>query len=230
LSRDDIFIVRQDSVPAVGEGNTARAVINRMGMQVVTDFWDQLSLMGATYHMQVGTEDAGVNMTNTVDDQTAIFSVDNTAGNVIIPMLYEATPGVPAATAALLYAMIELDKEKVRYSSGGTAFTPEPMNGEDANSANVTAYITDGSDITVLAKSAVPDSMELARVQFIEDALADTIGYPGAWDTEVYNVRKRFMAIGSGVSSICCHFGSATALTAGYAVLQFAQLTTAQVQ
>ena len=226
MSREDVFLVRHSSIPAISEAVAERAIINRMGMQIVVDFFDQLILSGLAYHMQLGTEDAGVNSTTAIDDQLASMVIDNNAGYAMIPLLYEVTPGV-LATATLVQAMLEVDMAKKRYSSGGTAYVPRNLHAQAPASLNGAAYV--GPDVTILAKTAVPDSVELARKFFIEDAIADSLGYPGAWEECVYSVKQRPMSITYGVGSVVGHFGSATADVTGYAVIQVAQLAIAQV-
>ena len=223
MARDDIFQVRHNSVPAVGESNADRAIMNRMGMQIVADFITQLTLSGWAYHMQLGTEDAGVASTTAIDDQLASICCDNIAGQAMIPLLYEVTPGV-LATATIVQAMLELDKDKVRYTSGGTAYVPANLRGDDLNSASGAGFFV-GADVTIAAKSAVPNSVEFARAFFIEDAIADSLGYPGAWNTTVYSARTRPIAVLIDASSIVGHFGAATADVTGYAALQFAQFS-----
>lgn len=226
MARDDIFRVRHTSIPAVGESQQDQAVINRAGFQVVTDFFTQLVLSGYCYHMQLGTEDAGVASTTAIDDQLASMVADNATGKAMIPLTYEVTPGVQS-TATLVQAMLEVDKDKVRYSSGGTAYVPANMRGDDPNAASGSFYV--GPDVTIAAKSAVPNTVELARQFFTEDALADTIGYPGGWNTLVYSARTRQMIVVVDAASIVGHFGAATADVTGYAVLQFAQFDKALV-
>lgn len=228
MSREDPFISRFSAFPALGEGQRAEGVVNSMAMQVVVDFWTQLALSGFLFHVQMGTEDAGATFTGALDDQLAAILLDNNAGYALIPALFEVNPGVIAG-ATLTQAMLELDKAKQRYASGGTAFAPENLNGLDRASFNGSAYVAGGSDIVAAAKSAVPNSVELARRMWTEDALADTIGYPGAWDTEVYSVHRRPMAVLVDASSIVAQVGSATADMTGYAVVQAAQFPKAQL-
>lgn len=226
MSREDAFLVRHSALPPVAEGLPDRAIVNRMAMQVVVDFFDQLVLSGRVFHVQLGTEDAGVNSTTAIDPALVSMVLDNNAGYAMIPMLYEVTPGVIAG-ATLVQAMLEVDKAKVRYSSGGTAFVPANLHAQNPASWNGVAYV--GPDVTTAAKSAVPLSVELARKFFLEDALADTIGYPGLWDPCVYSCKDRPMTVTYGVSSLLGHFGSASADVTGYAVIEAAQLSIAQV-
>ena len=228
MSRDDVFLVRNSSIPAISEAVAERAIINRLGMQVVVDFFTQLALSGLTYHVQAGTEDAGVAFTTAMDDALVSLLADNNAGYALIPLLMEVNPGVLAG-ATLAQSMLELDMAKKRYSSGGTAFTPRNLHAQAPASFNGVAYVCGSSDIVAAAKTAVPDSVELARKTYTEDALADTIGYPGAWEPAVYSARLRPLAVTYGVSSLIGHVGSAAADMTGYAVLQFGQLSIAQV-
>src|SRR3990167_4938928 len=111
MSRDDVFLVRHTSIPAVGESNADRAVINRLGFQVVTDFFTQLILSGFGYHMQIGTEDAPVASTTSIDDQLVWMVADNPDGSAAIPLLYEVNIG-NFTTATLVISMLEVDKDK----------------------------------------------------------------------------------------------------------------------
>lgn len=231
MSREDVFKVRHDTIPAVGESSGAEGIINRMGSLIVTDLFTQLILSGYGYHMQAGTEDAGDEMTTSIDDILVAGIADNSAGNAMIPLLYEATPGVIANTVALAMAMLEVDKDKVRFAddASGTIYTPANLRTDDPNSAAGDFLIMEGAGVVATAKSAVPNSVELGRQYFIEDALANTIGYPGAWDTVVYSINTRPACVLVDASSCVLHFGSGTALMTGYYAFQFAQLPKALV-
>lgn len=220
MGRDDIFLVRHNSVPAIADGTPERAVINRLGFQVVTDFFTQLVLSGMAYHMQIGTMTTPVNSTDAIDDQLVWMLADNNAGYAMIPLLLELNIEF-ADTAVNAEALLEWDKAKKRYSSGGTAFTPANMRGDDPASFNGAAYV--GTDITALAKSAVPNSVELARRQIIEDAVTDP--NTGKWqaDPVLYSCQNRPIVVSVDASSLLVHFGAGTADLNGFGVLQFAQ-------
>jgi hypothetical protein len=124
--------------------------------------------------------------------------------------------------------MLEVDKDKVRYASGGVAVTPANLNTTDPRSASGAFYITvtaGNADVVPAAKSAVPNSVELARKVITENALANSIGYPGEWKTLVYTVRERPACVMIDASSAVCHFGSATTdVTEACGAFQFAQI------
>ena len=224
MGREDVFLVRHNAIPPIGETGEERAVVNILGFQVVTDFFTQLVLSGFAYHMQVGEENAGDGATDTLTDILVYMIADNSPGNAMIPLLYEINPGVMAG-ATLAMSMLEVDKDKVRYNAdgSGTVFVPANLRTDDPNSANGTFIIMEGAGVVAAAKSAVPNSVELARKDYTEDALADTLGYPGTWDPCVYSVNKRPPIVLVNASSIVCHHGAATAVPTGYGVLQFAQ-------
>lgn|SRR3990167_1211382 len=227
MSRDDMFLVRHSSLPAVGESNAERAVLNRMGFQVVVDFFDQLALAGMTFHMQIGTEDAPVDSTTSIDDALVWMIADGTAGYAMIPLLYEVN--VATHTTATLYnTMLELDKDIVRYSSGGTAYVPANLRSDDVAAANGSSKFFVGTDITAAAKSAVPNTIEFARSTLTEDVITTSTGVSNI-NREIYSAKSRPIAVLIDAASILCHHGTATADAGSYGVLQFAQFAKALV-
>ncbi len=223
MASQTIFQTRHDTFPALSEQEKERAVVNRMGSQIQVDFFTQLVLGGYAYHMQGGTEIVGIAATVAIDDQKCTMLADNSASFAMIPLLYEVNIGVVAG-ATIVQAMLEIDKDKIRYDSTGNAFVPANMRTDDPKSATGNFYV--GPDITIAAKSAVPNSVELARKNYTEDALADTLGYPGTWATKVYDIATRPPMVLIDASSIVGHCGSAAANdTTGYYVLQFAQFS-----
>ncbi len=227
MSRDDPFKVRHSTIPALPEGGSDRAIMNRLGSLIVTDFFTQLVLSGFAYHMQNGTEDAPTNWVLTPDDVDFIFLADNPSGNAMIPLACNTTlAALTTGTSAQSY--IEVDKSKARYSTSGTAFVPANLRSDDPAGATGTFYTgVDGSG-TALGKSAVPDSIELARQLFHEDAIGTSTG--AEMDSApLYTVRRDPLCVIMGVGSIVVHAGAGTALNTGYATLQFAQFNSALV-
>ena len=220
MARDDAFLVRHTSLPAVGEASSQQGVINRMGFQVVTDFLTQLVLGGFAYHIQAGTEDAPVASTAAIDDALAFMLVDQTAGNAMIALGCQIQIA-NWTTATLVNSMLEADKDKARYSSGGTIFVPANLRGDDPRSFGGVAY-TVTADIVAAAKSAVPNSVELKRGTVVEDAQAT----PPAADANVafsYSARVDPIIVLVDASSFVVHHGATTADVNSYGNFQFAQ-------
>lgn len=221
MGRDDPFQTRYTGLDVRNSGSRQEAAINRNQMMIVTDFYAQMILSGFGFHVQAGTENAGAAATDTIDDQLAFTLIDQNAGYAMLPVLYQITPGVVANSTVILQAMLEADKEKKRYTSGGTAFVPENMSGGDQAAFAGVAYA--GGDVISLAKSAVPDSMELARKDYIENSLNTKIGYPGMWDATIYSAYERPACVLLDDASLIGHLGSTTALATGYAAMQIIQ-------
>lgn len=216
--------VRQVPTP-LGKGETAFRV-NKFGAAPVVDILTTWLLAGFCYHMQTGTEDAPVTLHATLDDTLAVMVADNNAG-CMVPLRFEANVA-GFTTATNIQAMLEADMAKKRFSSGGTEFKPRQLNGfatkaAGADEANGAFYTIEGGDIALLAKSAVPDSIELARRTMSEDAITD----PGNGllnpDRNVFLFGRDIPAFIPTPGSLAAQFGSATADATGYAVLQFAQ-------
>ena len=119
---NDAFIVRHQSIPAVSDGSSDRAIINKFASQVCTDLILQFLLSGYMFHMQTGTEDAPVTTNGPLDDTKPIMVADCTSG-AMMAILYEVSLSAHGAST-LIQAMLEADMDKARYSSGGTAFFP----------------------------------------------------------------------------------------------------------
>lgn len=223
MAREDVFRVRHTSWPAVGESNAEQAIINRAGLQVVTDFVTQLILGGWAYHIQAGTEDAPVASTAAIDDELAFMLVDQNVGYAMLPLALQ-TVIANWTTGTLFNTMLEADKDKKRYSSGGTAFVPANLRGDDLHSFNGVAY-TVTADIVALAKSAVPNSVELWRGGVIEDAQATPDGAAAALGGNArYSIRKDPFIVLTDASSFVIHHGATTADANSYGNFQFAQV------
>ena len=146
--------------------------------------------------------------------------MDNNAGNVLIPTNVQATIA-NWTTATLVNAMLEADMAKKRYSSGGTAFVPRNLRSDTPFTASVSAYV--GTDITVGAKSAGTDSVELKRGLAVEDAQA-TPDAAAATVEFSYSVRNDPAVVLVDATSLLLHFGATTADVNGYGSIQFASI------
>jgi len=220
----EIGTVRQNSYGDYSEGQERSARINRRAELVVTDFWTQLVFDGRMFHMQLGTEDAPIDLTTSIDDALAWAVADNPAGYVMIPARLQLVVGA-WTTATIILGMLEIDNAKARYSSGGTAYVPPNLRTDDPRAAVGTFYV--GTDVTVAAKTAVPGSIELWRHMFAEDVVTTSTGSENS--SPVWVASQNVPAVIVGVGSTVIHFGSATADATGYGNFQFAQLPDSSV-
>jgi hypothetical protein len=174
---------------------------------------DALILAGYGYHVQVGTEDAPVASTTSIDDQLVWALVDVPTGKTIIPIYAEVVTAT-WTTATLINMMLEIDPGKVRYSSGGSAFAPLNMNTGCATSSGCNAYV--GTDVTVAAKSTT--SMEIARLAGSEDNVGTSTGAENHFK---FNAKERGIHVIKGPGSFLVHYGAASADVTGYGCFQF---------
>ncbi len=203
--------------------------MNKFGSQVVTDLYTQWFLSGYTFHMQTGTEASPITTNGPIDDEDGLMVADNNSG-FMVPMRF-AVQVKFEDTSVIAMAMLEIDMDKKRYTSGGTVYVPEQLNGAatGAAAANGTFYTIESSDLVIAGKTAVPASVEFGRIVLSDDAITDpTTGQLGGLP-DVYNI-KRDGPVGMVTpGSIVCHFGSTTADVTGYGVLDFAQLPSSLV-
>ncbi len=220
------FQIRHTTIPAVGESSDDRAIANRIGSIVVTDFFAQLILSGFAYHMQFGTEDAPQNFWASCDDTDFVLLADNAAGKAMMPLHCRVTlEALSAGNSALAY--LEVDKAKVRYSASGTAYVPANLRSDDPHSAEGSFYWGIDSAGTAAAKSAVPDSVELARHLYFENNVATGSG-DETENIPLYAVSRDPACAIIGVGSVLLHVG-ASSLNTGYATLQFAQFDSGMI-
>lgn len=223
MAREDVFRVRNTSWPALGESGQEQAVINRSGSLIVTDFLTQLILGGWAYHIQAGTEDAPVASTAAIDDQLAFMLVDQNAGYAMLPLGVQ-TVIANWTTGTLFNTMLEADKDKARYNSGGTLFVPTNLRGDDPRTFSGVAYVC-AADIVANAKSAVPNSVELWRGGVTEDAQATPDAAAAAnGGNATYSIRVNPFIVLTDVSSFVVHHGATTADANSYGNFQFAQV------
>ena len=222
MARDDVFLVRHEAWPNIAEGSAERAVINKVGAQVVADFYTQLALGGWSYHIQVGALSTAVAGTAALTALIGVGLVDNNAGYVTIPLHVEMHIAT-YSTATLFLSMLEADMAKKRYTSGGTAITPRNLRGDAPHAFNGAAYNNTGT-LVIAAASAAPHTVELARGVGSEDAQPATTftdrGPHFSWTAG----KNGMPVLLVDAASLVMHHGSTTATDTMYGNLQFAQV------
>ena len=222
--------VRQNTYESYPEGTERELRVNRRGELVVMDFWTQLALDGRLFHMQIGTEDAPVASTASIDDAMVWALVDGATGTTYIPCFVDVTLALPGNTSATGDAMFEIDRAKARYTSGGTAFVPENLRTDRPRvSAAAAAYV--GTDITAAAKTAVPGSLEVGRKYLFNTAISTTNEASDFNSNLVplYSCHRNAPVVVVGVGSMVLHFGAGTADVNGYGVMQWGEIPTDNV-
>lgn len=213
-------VVDQAAAGVYADGRAVSPRANRRGELIVADFWTQMLLDGRLYHLQIGTEDAPVASTAAIDDQLGWLLADQSAGYAMIPFAAQVVVA-NWTTATLIGSMLEADLAKKRYSSGGTAQAPQNMRGDAPFSFAGEGYV--GTDITLAAKTAVPQSVELYRGPHVEDAQA-TPDAAAASVTLDYSARRHSLVAVVGLGALVLHHGVTTADVNSYGFMQFIQI------
>tara|TARA_Y100000310_G_C20676067_1_gene813106 strand:- start:1508 stop:2167 length:660 start_codon:yes stop_codon:yes gene_type:complete len=186
----------------------------RDGTLVVVDFKQALIAEGRGYVVQIGTEDAPVDSTTSIDDELVWMAVDVPTGTTILPFFAQAVIGT-WTTSALVNFMIEVDNAKARYSSGGTAFTPLNLRANSSNTSNCSAYV--GTDVTTSGKTS-GGSLELYR-----ESLEVNVG-----DAADYQPKMEYIPVVCpvivGPASVLVHHGAGTADTTSYGCIQWVEV------
>jgi hypothetical protein len=194
-------------------------VSDRWTKNYVADWKQALALEGRGFMVQIGTEDAPVASTTSIDDTLVWMLIDVVSGTTAIPFFAQAVIGT-WTTATLINYMIEIDNAKVRYSSGGTSFTPLNLRTDAPIASTSAVYV--GTDIVTSAKTS-SGSLEVYR-ESMEVNLGDAADY---WPKMEYTPSVCPIVIGP--ASILVHHGSASADTTSYGNMMWFEVPTTSI-
>ena len=193
-----------------------RATMSAYGTPIGMTFFEWMCLIGRGYLVQLGTENAPIDSTTAIDDALAWGLIDVPDG-VVIALMEVGVNVQDIGAATLLEYMVEVDNAKVRYSSGGTAFTPLNLHTGKSNASGCSAYV--GTDITLAAKTT-GGSLEIARHAVGNDALATQV----ASENTNWNFRPSGMVVVEGPGAVVLHVGAATGDSKAYGNMKFVVL------
>lgn len=153
MARD--LIVRGDALSPYGEGNPIPGVANRLGMQVISDFYLYMMALGAAFQVRAGTITTPLVGDVVLTDTAAEYCVDAPSGTTIIPVSNNIAVRLGTGTLHE-YAV----KSVGTVSSAGTAFVPLPLRTGNKNgssgvvAATTTARVAAAGGVTVTAELA----------------------------------------------------------------------------
>lgn len=221
---DNAGIVGQaTTLPAQDHGRRVGQRMSPRGETITMDWIQQASFDGKLFAVTLGTEDAPIASTTSIDDTLVWAVIDVPADTSIVPV-YVQVNAATWGSSTLSNVLLEADNAQNRYSSGGSAFTPLNMNTGSSNTSGCTAYV--GTDVTVSAKTS-GGSIEFARLAGSENNVGTSTGAEAqfTWSAR-YDVAP---VIGGGVSSFLLHYGAASADQTGYGLVIFAEFANAEV-
>jgi hypothetical protein len=142
------FLVYQDSVGATGENTWGSARMNKMGFQVVTDFYTQMAIEGRVFQVRAGTISVPVVGDVVITDTAAEMCADAATGTTIIPVYTNISYNLAAGTL-----FENAGKSVATASSAGDAFVPLPLYSGGVAAA-CTARVDEEGSTTVTAELA----------------------------------------------------------------------------
>jgi len=171
--------VVQNALAPFGESTFSGGLANRLGQQVVMDFYTHAVLAGAGYQVRAGTLSVPLVGDVLITDTAAEMCVDAAVGTVILPTSANINFNLAAAT---LFEVA--GKSVATASTAGTAFVPLPLRSGGA-AAVTTARVQAAGAVTVTAELATTTLRHFAW------------GHPiaaGAWPT-IYDWKPPFSPV-----------------------------------
>lgn len=147
-------IVNQYAFGRAADNSTVQGIANRLGIEVIQDFYLYSVLMGAAFQVRAGTITTPLVGDVVITDTAAEMAIDATSGLTIIPVSMNLA--VRLATGTLHEHAV---KSVGTVSSAGTAFVPLPLRTTGPGGAAATAALTTAR---VQAAGAVTVTAELA--------------------------------------------------------------------
>ncbi len=204
--------VQQSAVPnPANDASYSGGIANRLGIQVVQDFYTYMALLGAAYQVRAGTITTPLVGDVLITNSAAEMSADAASGTTIIPVACNINFNLAAATLFETAA-----KSVATVSSAGTAFVPLPLKSNGA-AATATARVAAAGGVTVTAELATTTLRHFAW------------GHPiaaGAWPT-IYDWSPRVPPVLVGPRCFYVQIAADTTGPSYYASFEFLEAPTA---
>lgn len=140
--------VQQNALAPFGESTTSEGIYNRLGQQVVMDFYTFMALSGAAFQVRAGTITTPIVGTVPITDTKAEMCADAATGTTIIPIYLNISMRLLTGTLHEYAA-----KSVGAISTAGTAFVPLPLRMGGAAAVS-TARVQAAGACTVAAELA----------------------------------------------------------------------------
>jgi len=154
---DQRIYVAHDTLEAAGENSWMAAKGNKLGFQVVMDFYTQMAIEGRVFQVKAGTISVPLVGDVVLTDQKAEMAVDAASGTTIIPVATNIAINLGTGTLHE-YA----GKSVATASSGGDAFTPLNLR-SDGPASTATARVDAEGGVTVTAELATTTLLHFAK-------------------------------------------------------------------
>jgi hypothetical protein len=210
-------VVRTDGLQRLSEGMVG-GVANRLGIQVVLDFYSYMAMMGAAFQVRAGTITTPLVGDVVITDAAAEMAVNALAGTTIIPL--EVGIGVRLATGTLH----EYAVKSVAGASSGTAFVPLPLRtGSQVGTGGVVAA---SSPAFVAAAGGVTVPAELATTTRRHFEYANPVAAGAGNDVDPLLWTPRVPPILVGAYTLYCQIAATTTGPSYFAHMDFIEADT----
>jgi hypothetical protein len=145
--------VRQESYHVDTDGSMGMVRLNRRGEVVTPDWMQQLAMDGRVFCVSNTARETAIacgTASATFSDTDPAFLLDVPTGTTIMPLEITLNQGGTVA-GGMITVLITLD-DKIRYSSGGVAVTPQNFRYDEPRSSSCPFY-TGGTDIVAAANT-----------------------------------------------------------------------------
>ncbi len=144
---DQRIFVAHDTLDAAGESTWMAAKGNKLGFQIVMDFYTQMAIEGRVFSVRAGTISVPLVGDVLITDTAAEMAVDAASGTTIIPVTTNIGINLGSGTAHEY-----VGKSVATVSSAGDAYTPLNLR-SDGGAATTTARVDAAGGVTVTAET-----------------------------------------------------------------------------
>lgn len=215
---DNRLYVAHDTVAAAGEGQWVEQKGNKMGFQIVVDFYTQMAIEGRAFQVRAGTVTTPAVGDIVITDTAADMCIDAALGTTIIPVYGNVSLNLAAN------ALVEVAGKSVGVASTvGAAFVPLPLLAGGVAAVSTARVAETGAAATGVTVTGELDTTTLRHFSWSQPIAA------GAWNTW-YDWTPKAPPILNGVR--CFYFQIAAGATAGpsyYAHFDYIELPTTKV-
>ena len=149
--------VAHDSLSAAAEGTWAAAKGNKLGFQIVMDFYTQMAIEGRVYSIRAGTISAPLVGDQPLIDARAEMAVDCLVGTTIIPVTVIVGINIMPGTANEFKGQSDATA-----SSGGDVYTPLNLK-SDGVAAVSSARVDAAGGVTVTAEVVTTTRLHFSK-------------------------------------------------------------------
>ena len=214
---DQRIFVAHDTIAAHGEGAWAPKKGNKLGFEVIVDFYTQMAIEGRAFQVRAGTISVPAVGDIVITDTAADMCVDAALGTTIIPVYCNISYNLAAGT--LFEAA---GKSVATASTVGAAFVPLNLKSDGPAAVSTARVAETGSAAVGVTVTTEAATTTLRHFSFSQPIAA------GAWDTW-YDWTPKSPPVLNGVRCFYVQIAGAGTGPSYYAHFDYIELPTVNV-